>query len=1030
MEESNSVESVQAALMAHAHQCAVNQENKTIRSYTTLHGEEQQKDRLPKPPMDPTHSYGIELGVSSPREWLVPIRIDVTALGYRYKDVFLWNLFEEHMSPLDFADQLCADLELPSAMVQPIAHHMADQLLRHYREFRSASKEYTNAKSLKEKHPDGALISSVPWARFSSSEEPQVILDSLVNSFRRDNRDFLQSLGLRVRLSEKEYSDQFFLDLGNTVGTRSQNNPITLVEKTCYELGLPLHYIPVLCAALFGQIHSRVFSALRSELSDVADDLKLLKSRGCCLRKVPDNGPVLASLQNHQSKQIPTSTLNSFNEANGSRSHRYELLALEHLKSQLGASGLPLNEAGLSNQYYKGNSGAAATDASRGLTLPVCVDKESSEEDYNSGHRVVLTRYNEDRKKKRKTSSKEGRMRSEEGDSTLLIISPQELIPLNDFPNRLRYHQLAIDGALIARMRFAYMLGSDQALTAAGGGYGVGNVLSLKKYADKSSSEYQQIVGEKRQRSNATDLSQEVQKCWVHYRSSELSHAQKIILHSVRSTAGNCAAELIACRAPYAIMGAGAVPASLVRAIKLNKQIPLNALPKGTVEKGFGIPLPGGRVVTSQGFYERRKSSKSVRRIKRLFRKRLRKQEGTKSSKKHSASRVGQSRVLPSSSSAVTNGANAHGSGFADSRSESKATPTQESTDEGSEDGSDSDISWFYSDENTDVSSTDSEEETEEDHLLLTPPTANNLLYSNLNSAYLSIAALCHSVGADLKLLGVEPQAVARLAIRQARGGGQNKGVSSSSTPTGTTPFQRDSEHQNESKEDDEDEREQEETSSSGSSSGDEDTEEESPSDSRVSLPPKLEDTDNVFAVAREEVRAIYNEMNHTQSSVPNLGYENNGATTTSEGKTVLANGTVFTPTWGTEGNINAYSIFTRDMYEQMPKDVLQSEDLSRLLKESWNKLSSLQVWAYKERARYMNTKGAYIVVPPTTESLPLEVGGYLLFIAWYRAHRRNDQTAHVQARRTWKECSHASKQKWIRLFKQLCESATKKSSG
>ena len=54
--EENSVESVQAALMAHAHQCAMNQENKTIRSYTTLQDDEQ-GDTLPKPPIDPTHSY-------------------------------------------------------------------------------------------------------------------------------------------------------------------------------------------------------------------------------------------------------------------------------------------------------------------------------------------------------------------------------------------------------------------------------------------------------------------------------------------------------------------------------------------------------------------------------------------------------------------------------------------------------------------------------------------------------------------------------------------------------------------------------------------------------------------------------------------------------------------------------------------------------------------------------------------------------------------------------------------------------------
>lgn len=921
----------------------------------------------------------------------------------------MWNLFEEHLSLLDFADQICADLELPTALIQPIAHNMASQLLRYYENIVNAAKQWQNEHP-EDRGPNNATEeekhSHVPWASFTNVTHPQKLADDLVTFYRNEeNKDILKPINWKVRFSDQEYVDEIVWDIGESVNSKKCNDPIEFTERTCHDLGLPLHYIPPMCAALFAEINSLFLDALGANTVNPEHDLQILQ----CSEGILREGAIgEASLHKLSDENVSTSLnlFTPFNESHNARRHRLDRLALEHLRTQLSSRALPLNEDGYPKQQLGKTSGRSSTvNGEALLTLPVVSEKDLCDSRDNSsvfaGKRLILERYNE--KRRRETSHSE---------ENVEVISPRELISLSDLPNRLRFHQVAIDGSLIARMRLAYMLGSDQALTASGGGYGVGDVYSLKKASDNSFSEYQRLVGAKRSRPEGSDLPLDVRKCWTQYRSAELSHAQKIILHSARRISGDAAAECISCCAPYAIMGAGAVPASLMRAIKENKQIPLSSLPKETVEKGFGIPLPGGRIVTSQGFYECRKSFKSTRRIKRIFRRRLRALEGAKARTQRSVQEKTASQESDFNTSEPTDqvkestGHSQEVSRANDQRDE--PTPEcqpQESArnivdgaagkdgteDESEDEESDSEISWFYSDDSSDASSeSESEDEAADDddeYVLLTPPACNNLMYSNLNSAYLSVASLCHTIGGDLRTLGVDPQAVARLATRQAKANRQNDSSSSSSVPVNNTAASgqnvsqdstklpdltqrqqrvderpssmHEGQNTNQSRNSDSESEDEEEEVSSSASSSEGDDEVES-THKQVTLPPKLAAADNLFVSAQNKVQAIFSEVMADQSHIPTLEYGIQ-ASRSGDGMVTLANGNTFRAEWGSEGNISPKQVFTRDISEQLPKEVLDRADsLKETLSNQWRQLSEMQQWAYQERARFMN---AYVVI-------------------------------------------------------------------
>ncbi|ORY78547.1 hypothetical protein BCR37DRAFT_350399 [Protomyces lactucae-debilis] len=143
-------------------------------------------------------------------ENLIPIRLDLE-LGndYRLKDVFLWNLNEELITPTEFAVNLVTDLQLSQGYVNEIA-----------REIRKQLEEYAPVANL-----------AVP------GQEAPVIVE------------------LEVHLSRHLITDKFEWDLQSTAAVEA------FTRQTCQDLGL------------FGEFNVAMSCAIREQLMKLKKEL-------------------------------------------------------------------------------------------------------------------------------------------------------------------------------------------------------------------------------------------------------------------------------------------------------------------------------------------------------------------------------------------------------------------------------------------------------------------------------------------------------------------------------------------------------------------------------------------------------------------------------------------------------------------------------------------------------------------------------------------------------------------------------------
>lgn len=64
---------------------------------------------------------------------LVPVRLEFEIDGYKLRDTFTWSLNETLITPEQFAEVLCEDLQLPSATFVPlVARSIRDQVEDYY----------------------------------------------------------------------------------------------------------------------------------------------------------------------------------------------------------------------------------------------------------------------------------------------------------------------------------------------------------------------------------------------------------------------------------------------------------------------------------------------------------------------------------------------------------------------------------------------------------------------------------------------------------------------------------------------------------------------------------------------------------------------------------------------------------------------------------------------------------------------------------------------------------------------------------
>lgn len=156
--------------------------------------------------------------ISNVSEILVPIRLDMEIEGHKLRDTFVWNKNEISITPEQFAEILCDDLELPTAAFVPaIAQSIRQQI---------------------EAYPT------------------ETILDN-----QTDQRVLIK---LNIHVGNISLVDQFEWDL-----SEKQQTPEQFAMKLCSELGLGGEFVTTIAYSIRGQLswHQKTYAFSEASLS-------------------------------------------------------------------------------------------------------------------------------------------------------------------------------------------------------------------------------------------------------------------------------------------------------------------------------------------------------------------------------------------------------------------------------------------------------------------------------------------------------------------------------------------------------------------------------------------------------------------------------------------------------------------------------------------------------------------------------------------------------------------------------------------
>jgi SWI/SNF-related matrix-associated actin-dependent regulator of chromatin subfamily B protein 1 len=157
---------------------------------------------------------------SSQPEVLVPVRLDMEIEGHKLRDTFTWSKNENIITPEQFAEVLCDDLDLPSAsFVAPIAQSIRQQI---------------------EAYPTENLL--------DEQTDQRVILK------------------LNIHVGNISLVDQFEWDM-----SEKENSPETFALKLCSELGLGGEFVTAIAYSIRGQLswHQRTYAFSEAPLPTV-----------------------------------------------------------------------------------------------------------------------------------------------------------------------------------------------------------------------------------------------------------------------------------------------------------------------------------------------------------------------------------------------------------------------------------------------------------------------------------------------------------------------------------------------------------------------------------------------------------------------------------------------------------------------------------------------------------------------------------------------------------------------------------------
>lgn len=153
-------------------------------------------------------------------EILVPVRLDMEIDGHKLRDTFTWNKNEQLITPEQFAEVLCDDLDLPSAsFVAPIAASIRQQI------------EAFPTDNLLDKQTDQRVV-----------------------------------LKLNIHVGNISLVDQFEWDM-----SEKNNSPEQFALKLCSELGLGGEFVTAIAYSIRGQLswHQRTYAFSETPLNTI-----------------------------------------------------------------------------------------------------------------------------------------------------------------------------------------------------------------------------------------------------------------------------------------------------------------------------------------------------------------------------------------------------------------------------------------------------------------------------------------------------------------------------------------------------------------------------------------------------------------------------------------------------------------------------------------------------------------------------------------------------------------------------------------
>lgn len=156
--------------------------------------------------------------ISNVPETLVPIRLDMEIEGYKLRDTFVWNKHEISITPEQFAEILCDDLDIPTqAFVPAIAQSIRQQL-------EASPMENTN----------------------EQQEDHRVLIK------------------LNIHVGNISLVDQFEWDI-----SEKHNTPEQFALKLCSELGLGGEFVTAIAYSIRGQLswHQKTYAFSEASLS-------------------------------------------------------------------------------------------------------------------------------------------------------------------------------------------------------------------------------------------------------------------------------------------------------------------------------------------------------------------------------------------------------------------------------------------------------------------------------------------------------------------------------------------------------------------------------------------------------------------------------------------------------------------------------------------------------------------------------------------------------------------------------------------